>query len=114
MSAGFNFRGETYWGTNGAIEISLEALIHESSTRFGTTAPMTRFLVENRESFNMGKVVFLDELLPDVDRCQRFLQVFEAATEQLEHDDVFTDYGRSWVKEFSSLLRQRIIEYLTA
>lgn len=110
MSAGFNFRGETYWGTNGAIEIYLEALTDESKARFGMANPMMTFFHQEREEFFMGKIVFLDALLPDADSCQRFIQVFDAATDQIMRTDVFSEYGRLWIKETLGLLRQRIVE----
>ena len=73
MSAGFDFRGETYWGSNGTIEIYLEVLTDECEACFGIEHPMRTFFHQEREGFFMGKVVFLDELLLNADSCKRFV-----------------------------------------
>jgi hypothetical protein len=108
MSAGFDIAGEVFWGTNGAIECYVEALAEQAVTRFGPDERLAIFFREERECFFMGKVVFLDDVLIDAETRRRFLEVLDAATEQLLRREVFTASGKAWVESTISQLRERV------
>jgi hypothetical protein len=61
MSAGFKVAGEVFWGTNGAVEAYDDALTAHAADRLGQDAPLTVFLRDQRDSFSMGTVVYLDK-----------------------------------------------------
>jgi hypothetical protein len=108
MSAGFKVADEVFWGTNGAVEAYVEALATQAAARFGPDDALAAFFREERERFFTGKVVFLDELLAGPAVRGRFLEVLDAATEQLLQEGVFTEYGREWVESVMERLRGRI------
>ncbi len=108
MSAGFNVADEVFWGTNGAVECYVEALAAQAAARFGPNDALATFFQEEREGFFTGKVVFLDELLGDAAVRVKFLEVLDAATEQLIQEGAFTDYGRDWVGAVVARLRAKI------
>jgi len=110
MSAGFDFRDETFWGSNSSIESYLEALENQSATRFGNADPLTVFFREEREGWFTGKVVFLDFILTDHARCEVFVQLLDAATDQLLAADAFTEFGRTWIQETLGRMRQMILD----
>src|SRR5262245_30360433 len=97
MSAGFKVAGEVFWGTNGAVESYVETMAADAATRFGPGDPLAAYLAEQRDSFSMGRVLYLDEWLADAAGRERVLAVLDAATERLLRDEVFSDYGREWV-----------------
>lgn len=108
MSAGFKVAGEVFWGTNGAVEAYLEALTAQAVARFGPDDALAAFFRDEREGFFMGKVVFLDEILGGTGVRGRFVEVLDAATEQLLRDGTFTEYGQEWVRSVVAHLRSRI------
>lgn len=108
MSAGFVLAGEFFWGTNGAVETYVEALAELAVARFGAADSLAVYLAERRDSFSMGGTLFLDEWVADEASRARFLQLLDAATEQLLRGDTFTEYGREWVASMVSQLRARI------
>jgi hypothetical protein len=108
MSAGFKIKGEVFWGTNGAVEAYVEALAAQAAARFGPDDPLAAFLRDEREVFYSGKIVFLDEWLGDADARRRFLEILDAASEQLIKEGAFTDYGREWMNSEITRLRVRI------
>lgn len=108
MSAGFKFRGEICWGSNGSIEVYLEALQHQATIRFGASDLLTEFFRSQREGSFMGMVVFLDDVLTDAETCDRFLSVLDAATDRLLSEEVFTELGRNWISSTLGPFRQRI------
>jgi hypothetical protein len=110
VSAGFNFRGQIFWGTNGSIEVYLEALAHQAAARLGAADPLVEFLRREREGWFNGTVVLLDQVLIDRETCDWFVLLFDAATEQLLREDAFTDHGRAWIEGTLGPLRQRIME----
>jgi hypothetical protein len=61
-----------------------------------------------RDAFYGGRIVALDEFLAPPQSRSRLLEVFDAATEQLLRDGVFTDYGREWVESTMRPLRARL------
>ncbi|QJW97841.1 hypothetical protein [Frigoriglobus tundricola] len=109
MSAGFKVAGEVFWGTNGAVEAYLEALAGRAVTSFGAADPLSVFLRDECDGFSMGKIVYLDEWLRDALARDRFLELLDAATDQLRRDGTFSEYGREWVSSVVSELRVRIV-----
>jgi hypothetical protein len=110
MSAGFEVAGEVFWGTNGAVEAYVETMAAQAAARFGTDDPLAVYLAEQRDSFSMGRVLYLDEWLGDAASRRRFAQLFDVATEELLRGDTFTEYGREWVATVVTKLRTRIAE----
>jgi hypothetical protein len=108
MSAGFKVDNEVYWGTNGAVEAYAEALAAQATNRLGPDHPLSVYFREEFEGFYGGKILFLDEWLTDSADRERFLELLDAATNQLLQDEVFTDYGRNWVASVVADLRVRI------
>ena len=108
MSAGFKVASEVFWGTNGAVEAYVEALAEHAATRFSPADPLAVFLRDERDAFSMGKVVYLDEWLADAASRARFVQLLDAATEELLRGDTFSEYGREWVASVVGKLRSRI------
>jgi hypothetical protein len=110
MTAAFKFRDELFWGTNGAIEGYLEALADRAFGLFGPGDQQGEFFRYERESWSMGKLVALDELLTDRPACKKFLQILDASTEKILQDDVFTDLGKEWIRTTVSALRSRVAD----
>src|SRR5689334_4257150 len=97
MSAGFKVAGEVFWGTNGAVEAYVETLAALAESRFGPDEALAEYLAEQRDSFSMGRVLYLDGWLADEAGRRRFLELLDTATERLLRDGAFTEYGREWV-----------------
>ena len=108
MSAGFEVADEVFWGTNGAVEAYAAALAAQARARLGPDNPLTIYLQDEWVGFFSGKILFLDEWLADAAGRDQFLELFDAATEQLLRDGTFTDYGREWVGSEMASLRTRI------
>lgn len=108
MSAGFKVAGEVFWGTNGAVEAYVEAMAADAAARFGPGDPLAAYLAEQRDSFSMGRVLYLDEWLADAAGRERFLAVLDTASERLLQGDVLSDYGREWVASVLASLRARV------
>jgi hypothetical protein len=108
MPAGFDFAGESFSGTNGAVTAYVESLAAHAASRFGPNDPLAVFFRDERDGFFPGKFVFLDEILVNTDDRKRFLTLLDAATEQLLIEGAFTDYGREWVATVVTALRNRI------
>jgi hypothetical protein len=108
MSAGFKIAGDIFWGTNGAVEAYVEALLSLATDRLGSDDPLTVFLQDERDGFSMGKIVLLDEWLRDASSRERFLGLLDAATERLLKQGTFTQYGQQWTSSVLSELRDRI------
>jgi hypothetical protein len=109
MSAGFRVAGEVFWGSNGAVEAYVETMASTAAVRFDPNDPLTAYLAEQRDSFTMGRVLFLDEWLTDAAGRDRLLELLDAATEQLLREGQFSEYGREWVMSVIVALRARII-----
>jgi hypothetical protein len=108
MSAGFKVADEVFWGTNGAVEVYVEAMAAFAERGFGSADPLAMYLAEQRDSFSMGRVLYLDDWLTDEAGRARFLQLLDAATAELLSAGTFSDYGREWVASVVSQLRARI------
>lgn len=98
MSAGFCVDDEVFWGTNGSVQAYVEALTTQAAARFGAADPFVVFLREELEGFFPGKVVFLDAWLGDDARRKQFVEILDAATNQLLGEGGFTEYGLEWVQ----------------
>jgi hypothetical protein len=105
MSAGFKVAGQVFWGTNGAVEAYVETLAAQAAARLGSEDPLTVFFREERDGFFTGKIVFLDEWLADAAGRKRFVELLDAATEQLLREGTFTEYGREWIASTVDSLR---------
>jgi len=112
MSAGFKISEQVFWGTNGAIEVYIEAIAQQAAIRFGTDDRMAAFFREERAGFFMGKVISLDTLLLDATSCRHFLEVLNVATEQLFERDIFSEYGRVWLWDTARELRAHVSDCL--
>ena len=108
MSAGFKVADEVFWGTNGAVEVYVETLAALAAASFGPADPLAAYLAEQRDSFSMGRVLYLDEWLTDEASRARLLQLLDAATAELLAAGAFSGYGREWVTTVVSQLRARI------
>lgn len=108
MSAGFSVTDEVFWGTNGAVEALVDALAAQATARFGPDDQLAAFFRTEREEFFMGKVVSLQEWLGDRAGRERFMEVLDAATEQLLREGEFTEYGREWVAAVVAGLRAKL------
>ena len=108
MSAGFKVAGEVFWGTNGAVEAYVETMAVLAVSRYDTDDPLAAYLAEQRDSFSMGRVLYLDEWLANEASRGRFLELLDVATEQLLWEGAFTEYGREWVASVVTALRARI------
>jgi hypothetical protein len=108
MSAGFKVADEVFWGTNGAVEAYAEALAVQAAARLGPDHPLSIHFREERDGFYGGKILFLDEWLADAAGRERFLELLDAATEQLLREGAFTEYGLEWVGSVVADLRARI------
>jgi hypothetical protein len=108
MSAGFEVADEVFWGTNGAVEAYVEALAAQAAARFGPDDPISVYFQEERDGFYGGKILILDEWLADCGGRKRFIELLDAATEQLLREGEFTEYGREWVATVVASLRCRI------
>jgi hypothetical protein len=108
MSAGFRVAGEVFWGTNGAVETYIEALAAQAAARLGPDDPLAAFFRDEREAFSAGRVVSIDGWLGEAAGRGRFLDILDAATDQLLGDGAFTEYGREWVASVVAQLRARI------
>ncbi|WP_439632185.1 hypothetical protein [Gemmata sp.] len=97
MSAGLKFADVVFWGTNGAVEVLLEALIAQAERQLGTADPLTTFLRDERDGFYMGKVVVIDEPLATTAARQRFLSLMNDASQELLREGPLTDYGSAWL-----------------
>ncbi len=104
MSAGFSYRDRTYWGTNGAVELCLDKLIEIAAERGWQDDSIAALLYDTRESFNMGCVVPLDEIVTNETSRIRFTELLGAAIQRLREDGELTEYGLSWVRSTLSEL----------
>jgi hypothetical protein len=51
MGAGFEVADEVFWGTNAAVEASVEALAAQAAARFGPDDPLAPFFRGEHEGF---------------------------------------------------------------
>ena len=108
MSAGFDVNGETFWGTNGAVETYVELLSVCASGKLGKEHPISRFFKEERDGFFTGKVVFLDSLLKDSDNRSLLVTLLDDATRQIREEGIFTAYGYEWIDTVVVNLRKQL------
>ena len=114
MSAGLSMDDEVFWGTNGAVEACVEALAVHAAARLGADDPLVAFLRDELQGFFPGKVVFLEEYVRDDARREQFVEILDAATDQLLRDGVFTDYGRNWVTSVVAQFRAKLARKVPA
>src|SRR5690242_159739 len=110
MSAGFKIAGEVFWGSNGAIEVYLDALASQAAAQFGSYDPIAVFFRSERDLFFTGAVTVLDPVLSSTLGRERFLRVLDGATEELLASDSLSEYGKSWAKAVVGNLRQRVLD----
>lgn len=110
MSAGFRFAGRVHWGTNGAIETYLESLSRVAADRLGPEDRLAAAFREERDGFQMGAVIDLDNILTEPGDPGQFVQLLDQATDRLLLEQVFTEYGREWVASEIRSLRDRLAE----
>lgn len=98
MSAAFEFREHLCWGSNGIIEEYLERMA-AAPAQTPADAALAGWLKARRESFFMGEVVVLDDILADRASAARFVALLEGATVELVAGDQLSEYGRQWVEQ---------------
>jgi hypothetical protein len=108
MSAGFDIDGETFWGSNGAIEAYVEAMAEQSAQRFGPAHRWTAFFRGEREGFFPGKIVCLDAQVTDAESRAELVELLDLATEALNRRQLFTEVGKQWAAATIPRLRTRI------
>jgi hypothetical protein len=108
VSAGFDFDGEVFWGTNGAIEAYVEVMGEVAARLYGADDPLATFLRDELEVFFQGKVVLLDACVESAEGRRRLLRVLDEATSQIVSGDTLTEYGRTWVATTISALRAKL------
>jgi hypothetical protein len=106
VSAGFEYAGKVYWGTNAAIELCLEAMIDVATQRLPREAPVAVFLRDWRDAFFPGAVVGLDEILDEPGTRAQFAELLGGAMRRMtEEDGGLTERGREWVDDVLVELR---------
>jgi hypothetical protein len=108
LSAGFQISGETFWGTNGAVEEYVASLAEQASVQHGAGDPMAVFFRDELEGFFSGKIVFLDRIVNDAGSREKFAALLDLATEDLIGKNAFTPAGVEWVQSTMRQLRDRI------
>ena len=108
MSASFRFRDGDYPGSNGSIQLYLEAIGAAAAAQHGADDPLAAFCRWRHEAWFTGQVIVLDEVLTDPAACARFVAAFDAATERLIRDDEFSESGRAWIAAALGPLRARV------
>ena len=109
MPAGFDIDGKTFYGSNGAIERYIEAIGDHAAARFGPGDEIAAFFREAKEGYFTGMIVFLDPLLRDAASRARFIELLDAATEDLLRQNVWTETGKSWVSTRIAEFRQHLV-----
>ena len=109
MSAGFKLRDKIFWGTNGSIEVYVAAMAEQASLLFGHDAAIAAFFRGKLACFFSGTVITLDPMLDGIGARERFLVVLDAATQDLDQKDTFSEIGREWVHDTIGELRRHII-----
>ncbi len=113
MSAGFKFDNDVHWGSNGAIEVCVEALYEQASVHLDADDAITQFLREQNEILQtgiMGWIVFLDDILTDFDSRHRFLQLWDAAATQIKGSDNLTEHGFEWLEYTTENLKAAMLD----
>lgn len=108
MSAGLKFADVVFWGTNGAVEALLEALVAQAESQFSSNDRLTTFLRDERTGFYSGKVVYLDDLLGNPVARQQFLSLLDDASRELIRAGTLTEYGSAWLATEIAGLRAHI------
>ena len=111
MSAGFKVHDKVYWGTNGAVEVCVEAFAAQSAKIHGAENPLSIFFREERDGFYNGNIVFLDDWIADATAKHRFLDVLDLAMHDLLQGTLLTDWGKMWVQTTFRELRESIAEH---
>src|SRR5689334_20778633 len=114
MPAGFDIDGKTFYGSNGAVETYVEAIGEHAATRFGPDDKIAVFFREAKRGYFPGIIVFLDPLLRDAASRARFVELLDAATEDLLRRGVWTEMGKSWVSTRIAEFRQHLASSQTA
>ena len=109
MPAGFDIGGKTFYGSNGAIERYIEAIGEHAATRFGPDDEIAAFFREAKEGYFTGMIVFLDPLLRDAASRTRFVELLDAATDDLLKQNVWTEMGKTWVSTRIAEFRQHLV-----
>jgi hypothetical protein len=107
VTAAIKLGDRRFWGTNGAVEFTVETMPAEAVTRFGEDDPLTQFLRERVECFYMGAIIGLDEAHRLGATAAQITTVLEAAITTMLSGTVLTDYGRQWVEGHARRPRSR-------
>ena len=108
MSSGFRIAGEVFWGTNGAVEAFVDAIAEVAKRQYGPADSLANFFYRDSDDLFTGRIVDLDDALLDTASREHFLQVFDAATEQLLQSDILTESGKKWLSSTMSDLRNNV------
>jgi len=110
VSAGFRYRDEVYWGTNGAVELSLETLRDLALDRHAGDPELARFFGDERESFFSGAVVELGPVTANAELRAKTARLFARAMAVLgAPEGGLTDYGRDWVASELARLERALL-----
>ena len=80
----------------------------DAAARFCAGDRLAQYLAEQRDSFSMGRVLYLDEWLAAPADRVRLLGLLDAATVRLLRVGAFTDYGCEWVASVVAELRAQV------
>lgn len=108
MSSGFTVGGKEFVGTNGAVEAYVAAMATLAAERYGADDPLAAYLASIRENPSWGWMVSLDPWATDAIGRGRLLELLDGATDLLRRENVFTDYGKTWIESVVSAMRSWI------
>jgi hypothetical protein len=108
MPAGFNINGKTFYGSNVAIESYIEAIAKHAQARFGAEDEVAVFFRDAKRGYFTGMIVFLDPVLRDAASRARFIELLDAATEDLSRQNMWTERGKAWVSTRIPEFRQQL------
>lgn len=108
MSAALSFNEEFCWGTNGAVESCLRALLTVTQRERGALDPMVSALEKEVTAFYPGAVVTLEDCVPGEQKAVQLLPLLAAASNLMADDPAWTDEGRQWLRSELREFQERV------